>query len=273
MRQTAARLAILGIVMLALSDVAPADEPVPLPKAKAEMPQVRPPRLDVGKGRIEMPLKRLIAIQQDGAPAAAPGAAAAPPRDLTKDKIEAPTRAIVDRTVRVPIPQSVDQRKVIIETPVKKIVAGAATVDQPVANPPAANQRGDLPPAPNAPPRVAPAPLRDLTKRKIERPVERLVEADAPLAKGAPAKDAPAKDAEPARSKTNEARDNRNDALGSAQLEEKVVTTPDADDNPHVEPGKVHWHDDFAAACTAAKKSGKPVMLFHLMGQLDQKFT
>jgi hypothetical protein len=42
--------------------------------------------------------------------------------------------------------------------------------------------------------------------------------------------------------------------------------------NPKVEPGKVRWHADFAAACRAAAKSGKPVLLFHMMGRLDEKF-
>jgi hypothetical protein len=42
--------------------------------------------------------------------------------------------------------------------------------------------------------------------------------------------------------------------------------------NPKVEPGKVRWHADFAAACRAAARSGKPVLLFHMMGRLDEKF-
>lgn len=42
--------------------------------------------------------------------------------------------------------------------------------------------------------------------------------------------------------------------------------------NPKVEPGKVRWHKDFAAACAAAKKSGKPVLLFQMMGNLDDRF-
>jgi hypothetical protein len=42
--------------------------------------------------------------------------------------------------------------------------------------------------------------------------------------------------------------------------------------NPKVEPGKVKWHADFAAACEAARKSGKPVLLFQMMGRLDQQF-
>ena len=42
--------------------------------------------------------------------------------------------------------------------------------------------------------------------------------------------------------------------------------------NPKVEPGKVRWHADFAAACAAAGRSGKPVLLFQMMGRLDEKF-
>ena len=42
--------------------------------------------------------------------------------------------------------------------------------------------------------------------------------------------------------------------------------------NPQVRAGRVHWHADFAAACTASRGSGKPVLLFHMMGRLDQKF-
>jgi hypothetical protein len=43
-------------------------------------------------------------------------------------------------------------------------------------------------------------------------------------------------------------------------------------DNPKVAPGKVRWHTDFAAACEAARKSGKPVLLFQMMGKLDDQF-
>jgi hypothetical protein len=42
--------------------------------------------------------------------------------------------------------------------------------------------------------------------------------------------------------------------------------------NPKVEPGKVRWHKDFATACREAKKSGKPVLLFQMMGKLDDQF-
>jgi hypothetical protein len=42
--------------------------------------------------------------------------------------------------------------------------------------------------------------------------------------------------------------------------------------NPRVQPGLVRWHSDFAAACEAAKKSKKPVLLFQMMGKLDDQF-
>lgn len=42
--------------------------------------------------------------------------------------------------------------------------------------------------------------------------------------------------------------------------------------NPKVEPGKVRWHKTFADARAAAKTSGKPVLLFQMMGKLDDRF-
>jgi hypothetical protein len=43
-------------------------------------------------------------------------------------------------------------------------------------------------------------------------------------------------------------------------------------DNPKVAPGKVTWHKDLATACAASRTSGKPVLLFQMMGKLDDKF-
>lgn len=43
-------------------------------------------------------------------------------------------------------------------------------------------------------------------------------------------------------------------------------------DNPAVAPGKVRWHDSFAQAQAASKQSGKPVLLFQMMGRLDRQF-
>jgi hypothetical protein len=55
---------------------------------------------------------------------------------------------------------------------------------------------------------------------------------------------------------------------------EKLVSSSAASEfiNPKVEPGKVRWHATLDAACAAAKKSGKPVLLFQMMGKLDDQF-
>ncbi len=42
--------------------------------------------------------------------------------------------------------------------------------------------------------------------------------------------------------------------------------------NPKVQPGKVNWHLSWEKACDAAKKSKKPVLLFEMMGKLDDQF-
>lgn len=52
----------------------------------------------------------------------------------------------------------------------------------------------------------------------------------------------------------------------------KNVVKNSTDANPKVQPGKVNWHKSFAEACEAAKKSGKPVFLFQMMGKLDDQF-
>jgi hypothetical protein len=50
------------------------------------------------------------------------------------------------------------------------------------------------------------------------------------------------------------------------------VTPPAEEQNPSVTPGLVHWHPSFAAAQEAAQCSGKPVLLFHMLGRLDKQF-
>jgi hypothetical protein len=52
----------------------------------------------------------------------------------------------------------------------------------------------------------------------------------------------------------------------------EAAPPPRVTTNPAVEPGRVRWHPSFAEAQAVAKKSGKPVLLFHMMGQLDRQF-
>jgi hypothetical protein len=42
--------------------------------------------------------------------------------------------------------------------------------------------------------------------------------------------------------------------------------------NPRVQPGKVRWHATVEQANAASAASGKPVLIFSMMGRLDEKF-
>jgi len=42
--------------------------------------------------------------------------------------------------------------------------------------------------------------------------------------------------------------------------------------NRRVKPGDVGWHINFEQACKASKLSGRPVLLFEMMGKLDDEF-
>lgn len=54
---------------------------------------------------------------------------------------------------------------------------------------------------------------------------------------------------------------------------ETPPTSPAKFENPKVSAGKVRWHADFEKARAAAMISGKPVLLFQMIGRLDQRFT
>lgn len=43
--------------------------------------------------------------------------------------------------------------------------------------------------------------------------------------------------------------------------------------NTKTSPGLVKWHSNFESACQASTRSGRPVLLFTLMGKLDKTFT
>ena len=117
----------------------------------------------------------------------------------------------------------------------------------------------------------------DVTKRRVvERPTEELL---AELSDQADQTPAPVNEEKPAPADRT-----KRDVIEPAALAIVRGTQPPAaaadepaagaaDDNPFVEPGKVQWHDDVAAAMAAAQKSGKPVLVFHLLGELDHRFT
>ncbi|MBI1899679.1 MAG: hypothetical protein HYS13_01025 [Planctomycetia bacterium] len=146
-------------------------------------------------------------------------------------------------------PSRLDLRKRVIEFPVEKAIVGRTApagenAGAPNAAPPATPMPGATAGAPPAAPAAAAPPQRaDRGKSLIEFPVKNAV-----AGRTAPpgAEPAPPANSPPA--------------------------TATHRDNPKVEPGKVKWHADFAAAREAAKESGKPVLLFHMLGNLDDKF-
>jgi hypothetical protein len=88
------------------------------------------------------------------------------------------------------------------------------------------------------------SPMRDFGKSMIERPLERTLGPTGAIPYKAPAK-----------AKAGI------EAIGKSDFV-----------NPKVEPGQVTWHQNFKEACTSAKTSGKPVLLFQMMGKLDDRF-
>jgi hypothetical protein len=103
----------------------------------------------------------------------------------------------------------------------------------------------------------------DVSKYKVvEKPTTRLVVGSAPVA-------APAKPADFSKTLRIEP------AVSGLVAGTAPASTPaslSSPNNPTVEPGKVKWHKSLADAQAAAGKSGKPVLLFHMMGQLDKQF-
>ena len=126
--------------------------------------------------------------------------------------------------------------KARIERPVKEVVANTAPASTPATAPRPTTKPTETP-VDQGDRRVAEALLKQFItpKGRIERPAKAVVANAAPVPTPAPAPAATA-------------------------------------DNPTVEPGKVKWHATLEDAQAAAKKSGKPVLLFQMMGYLDKKF-
>lgn len=57
-----------------------------------------------------------------------------------------------------------------------------------------------------------------------------------------------------------------------ASVPAPAVAPTNAFINPKVQPGKVRWHATLEAAQAAAGKSRKPILLFQMMGKLDDQF-
>lgn len=57
-----------------------------------------------------------------------------------------------------------------------------------------------------------------------------------------------------------------------AQEEKKPMNGTEVAPVTTVAAGEVHWHASLDEAVAAARKSGKPVLHFQLLGRLDQEF-
>ncbi len=150
-----------------------------------------------------------------------------------------------------------DVSKSIIETPVENLIAGKASSTTGMYQ-------------------VAQDPA-DTSKLRIERPLEQLV-------------------IESRSSSAASSTDQADEAKGAIELPVESIVAErspavshdllagfegDAmpgnirgdEENPLCEPGQVNWHESFETACATARDSGKPVLLFQLLGRLDQRFT
>ena len=55
-------------------------------------------------------------------------------------------------------------------------------------------------------------------------------------------------------------------------LKTALLEAPTAGESPVPLAGLVRWHPSIDAALSAAARSGRPVLLFQLLGRLDQEF-
>ena len=303
--KAALQTSLLLLLLVSFAQVH-ADEPVPM---DGNQPEKAAP-LDMVKKKLERPLEKLVSpnsIPPLLAPAAdvLEAAKAAAPEFRPKVNIEAPTKLFIEKTAPLangPIANNLPDRGAPLllqkNLQLPRLDVGKGLIERRVEGlflPPGAN--GFVVSAPDAD--VIPLQGEDLEKDRIERPVKALVADDRKADIEAPVKkvvaDVPKSEIEipvenlireqpdvtkrliiemPVTEFVLESAETEKEVESNALLHEEIASDEKPiDDNPKVEPGKVEWHADFDEAKAAAEKSGKPVLLFQLMGQLDQRFT
>lgn len=115
-----------------------------------------------------------------------------------------------------------------------------------------------------------PVEMRDMSKGRIEMPVKGLFldRFKAPLSKLEPAVTAKSVST-PAKEVSTPAKEVSSPAKNVPAHAHKPALKPQQE---KVAPGKVHWHRAIQTAIDASKQSGKPVLLFQMMGHLDDRF-
>lgn len=108
---------------------------------------------------------------------------------------------------------------------------------------------------------------QEFSKRIIELPVKELIGAKKHLAK------LPATETEQKFDITKLLIENPVKNLAKFELMEEQFELMNASENQACQPGLVQWHKDLETARAASETSGKPILLFQLLGNLDQRFT
>lgn len=109
----------------------------------------------------------------------------------------------------------------------------------------------------------------DKKKSEVELPVKRAVADRGKSFVEMPLKERIA-DAAKTRRIEGPVRERLADAVKRA--EEQPLKNALRDESGRAEPGKVRWHASFDKAVEAATVSGRPVLLFQLLGNLDEEF-
>ncbi len=148
-----------------------------------------------------------------------------------------------------------DVSKMGVEFPMKRLLRSNSLPVLPVA------QRVPRPDS-----AVARSPI-DVRKSIIEAPVKRVISNELPVTSNAIATPVLAP---PSFHPTSNSRLNM--SLPGGLKQASKPSRPSARTGTKVAPGAVIWHPTFDQALKASSKSKKPVMLFHLMGNLDDRF-
>lgn len=121
--------------------------------------------------------------------------------------------------------------------------------------------------------------VKDRRKDTIERPLKRVVaRSGPPVARNTPAPQPPKRSVRKDAGKIAIERPLKRVVANGGPVGKANATRADAGKstgfkNPKVEPGKVRWHANFDKAVAAAGKSRKPVLLFQMIGNLDERFS
>ncbi len=102
--------------------------------------------------------------------------------------------------------------------------------------------------------------IRDMSKMRVEFPVKGLLKGyREPVASESTSwKSAIRKEAKP--------------AIRAKTVGRSLMPVIKQQPSEKVEPGKVRWHKAIQTAMDASRQSGKPVLLFQMMGRLDDRF-